>query len=422
VYLSSLQAPSERTLLLNTPFKATYVPPRNGRPGYILWLANQTLQARAFDAASGQWTGDPVAIADGIAVTDSSLSSVAAYWASDSGMLVYSPGPALATVVDPTGEKTGAKPAGWQWTRRLTWWTKDGTHLGDAAPEGPMNAIAISPDQSRVAITRLNMTGTQRRGAIWVWDLKRQMESRVTFSQKTDENPVWSPDGRQLVFSSSRNGSFYQLYRQDASGAGEAERLLQIEKHADPLDWSPDGRYVVYREMNKGTGWDLMLLPLHGDRTPIPLLQSPHSDSDARFSPDGRWLAYHSFLNGQSMEVFVQAFSGDGEIGLTGSRLQVSNGGAAPLWVNGGRELYYNRVVQKTWTRDMMAVAVTLTPQLSAEAPRLLVSADLADGIHTKAATADGSRLLLVLDAQDPTHTTTPRLTVVTDWQARLAR
>ena len=127
-------------------------------------------------------------------------------------------------------------------------------------------------------------------------------------------------------------------------------------------------------------------------------------------------------LNGQSMEVFVQAFSGDDKIALTGSQLQVSDGGAAPVWVNGGRELYYNRVVQKVWTGDMMAVAVTLTPRLSAEVPRRLLSADLADGIHTKVATADGSRLLLVLDAQDPTHTTAPRLTVVTDWQARLPR
>ena len=109
----------------------------------------------------------------------------------------------------------------------------------------------------------------------------------------------------------------------------------------DPLDWSPDGRYLVYREMNRGTGWDLMLLPLQGDREPITLLQTPESDSDARFSPDGRWLAYHSRLNGSTIEVYVQAFSGDGTIGLTGSRIQISNnGGGQPLWKRDGRELY----------------------------------------------------------------------------------
>ena len=422
VYLSSLSEPSKRRLLLNTSHKATYVPPRGGRPGYILWLVNQTLQARAFDAGSGDWAGDPLSIADGVSLTDNVESPAAAYWASDSGMLVYSPGPGLTTIIDPTGERTAAKPAGWQWNRRLAWYGKDGKPLGDAAPEGPMNAIAISPDQNRVAITRITVSGTVRRGAIWVWDFSRKMETRVTFSHKTDENPVWSPDGRQIAFSSSRDGSFYQLYRQDASGAGEAERLTNVERHHDPLDWSPDGRYLIYREMNKATGWDLMLLPLYGDRTPIPLLQSPHSDSDARFSPDGRWVAYHSFLNGQSFEVFVQAFSGDGEIGLTGSRLQVSNGGAVPLWVAGGRELYYQRVVQKAWTREMMAVTLTASPGLAAAAPRLLLDADLAEGIHTKAVSADGRRLLLVLDPRDAPQTYVPRLIVVTDWQARLAR
>jgi len=109
------------------------------------------------------------------------------------------------------------------------------------------------------------------------------------------------------------------------------------------------------------------------------------------------------------------------DIGLTGSHLQVSDGGVAPVWVAGGRELYYTRVVQKASTRELMAVALTFAP-LAADAPRRLLTADLADGIHTKAATADGSRVLLVLDPQDASQTPAPRLTVVTGWQARLPR
>ncbi len=71
----------------------------------------------------------------------------------------------------------------------------------------------------------------------------------------------------------------------------------------------------------------------------------------------------------------------------------------------------------------MMAVSLTFSPQLKASRPRELVSADMADGIHTKAATADGTRLLLVLNTPDTDDTPyVPRLTVVTDWQARLRR
>ena len=89
---------------------------------------------------------------------------------------------------------------------------------------------------------------------------------------------------------------------------------MNVRRHMDPLDWSPDGRYLVYRESNRETGWDLMLLPLAGERKPITLLQTRQSDSDARFSPDGRWLAYRSRMSG-TLEVYVQAFSGDGTIG-----------------------------------------------------------------------------------------------------------
>ena len=182
----------------------------------------------------------------------------------------------------------------------------------------------------------------------------------------------------------------------------------------DPLDWSPDGRYIVYRQMNPKTGWDLMLLPVKGDRKPMLLLQTPESDSDARFSPDGKWLAYHSLMNGRSPEVYLQAFSGDGNVGLTGPRLQISDGGGGPLWRSDGREVYYQKVVQKAGAPVMMAAGLTLSPELKAERPRELFAADISDGLHTKDVTKDGGRFLVVLKSRDKPQP--PRLAVVTDW------
>ena len=277
VYASSLRDPSQRTLIINTEAKATYVPPRRGLPGYLLWVEKGTLQARPFDAERLQWLGEPVSVADGVALTPTSPVR-AAYWVSEAGMLLYSP------------------PLPGVRNLPLVWYSRSGQSLGDAGPEAPYNAIAIAPDQERAALTRyvsVPRTGAQN-GNIWTWEFNRKVESRITFGDKTDENPVWSPDGRQLAFSSNRDGSHYQIYKQDASGAGSVERLTNAPRHMDPLDWSPDGRYIVFRQMNPGTGWDLMLLPLAGDRKPVTLLQTPESDSDARFSPDGRWLAYHS--------------------------------------------------------------------------------------------------------------------------------
>jgi Tol biopolymer transport system component len=396
VYASSLSDPSQRTRILNTDGKAVYVAPRGSRPGHLLWLEGQTLHARPFDAERLQWTGEPIALAEGVALVQARPAR-AAFWASDAGLLLYSTAPPQVRKLP------------------LVWFDKERPQPEDVAPEGPYNAIRISPDGERVALTLLGVPGTAApNGDIWVWDLHRRTNTRLTFGPKTDENPVWSPDGQRIAFSSNRDGKFYQLYWKDSSGAGEEERLTVGEQHMDPLDWSPDGRYIVYRQMNPKTGWDLMLLPVKGDRKPVLLLQTPESDSDARFSPDGKWLAYHSLLNGRSLEVYLQAFSGDGTIGLTGRRLQISDGGGGPLWRSDGSEVFYQKAVQKSMVPTMMAAAVTLSPELKAGRPRELFAAEIADGLHTKDVSKDGGRFLVVLKSRDKPQP--PRLAVVTDW------
>ena len=126
VFATSLTNPAERTLILNTGAKAVHVAPRNHRPGYLLWMEGQTLRARPFDADSLQWKGDPISLAEGVATTPRR----AAFWISGNGLLLYARGPAL----DPK--------------LPLVWFGTDGKPLGDAAPEGPYNAISISPTSS----------------------------------------------------------------------------------------------------------------------------------------------------------------------------------------------------------------------------------------------------------------------------------
>jgi len=114
----------------------------------------------------------------------------------------------------------------------------------------------------------------------------------------------------------------------------------------------------------------------------------------------------------------VQAFSGDGTIGLTGSRLQISHGGMGPLWGPRGSEVYYQKVVGVTTTPKLMAVPITYSPRLEAQAPRELLTAEMHDGLHTKAVTADGNKFLVVLKSREKPPVV--RLIAVTDWQGRL--
>jgi serine/threonine protein kinase len=405
VYVSSLSRPDQRTLLLNTAAKAMYVPRSGGAGGHLLWITDQTLQARPFNADSLTFDGGPTAIAEGLSFSDLSTQMYslerAAFWASATGLLVYAP------AVVPSYAKLP-----------VSWVDRNGRIVGDAVPEGPYNAIAISPDQHQLALTRRGIPrSAEPNGDLWLWNVERETMTRATFHPATEENPVWSPDGQQIAFSANRDGTYYQVYRRSASGTGDDERLTNVSAHTDPLAWSPDGRFVVYRQMNRGTGWDLMALPLDRRREPIVLLQTPESDSDARFSADGRFLLYHSRLNGRTIEVYLQALRGDANIGLVGERLQVSNnGGAAPLWRRDGREVYYHSLDGK-----IMAVNVQLAPAPRVERPRELFQANMvANRLHAWDVTADGQRFLMVLNARstpEPLH-----LNVVTNWQRRLEK
>ena len=70
VYASSLSRPDQRTLLLNTSARATYVSGAGGAAGHLLWMAEQTLLAREFNPESLAFVGVPIPVAQSIAFSE----------------------------------------------------------------------------------------------------------------------------------------------------------------------------------------------------------------------------------------------------------------------------------------------------------------------------------------------------------------
>src|SRR5262249_41085338 len=144
---------------------------------------------------------------------------------------------------------------------------------------------------------------------LWLIELERGISTRFTFDPSDDFAPVWSPDGRSIVFASNRENAYYQLYRKMSSGAGKEDLLLRTENIPYSSDWSPDGRFLLYHELNPKTKLDMWVLPdpggTPGDKKPVPFLQTNFNEYHGAFSPDGKWIAYQSDESGK-YEVYVQ--------------------------------------------------------------------------------------------------------------------
>lgn len=257
---------------------------------------------------------------------------------------------------------------------------------------GEFSTPQLSPLGSRLAVTR-----QMGRLQIWLDDLERGTEERLT-AEGENLWPVWSPDGRSIVFSSQRDGAF-NLYRQEARGDASAERLTSSENVQFPGSWSPDGKQIAYAEFHPERRWDVWLLPLDGERKPVPFLQSPFDEFRPTFSPDGSLLAYVSNESGRwdesgRWEVFVRPLR------QPALRVQASTGGGGdPAWSPDGRRLYFRQ------GERLLSVAVEPLPELSAGEPRLELGGlhlpELSDMLPTYALERGGGVLALRLAEPD---------------------
>jgi eukaryotic-like serine/threonine-protein kinase len=382
VYSGSLDRPQEHVQILRTDAKALYTQPNTGRSGYLLWLREQTLLAQRFDAGKLRLEGDPAPVAEGVGVNNLRRG---AFWTSDSGLLVY---------------RTGGVGR-----RKLVWMNRDGKGIEQAGQPDFYGSVQLSPDAKKVAFGRIDPTGAVEN--IWLLEFARSATSRLTFGQKQDSTPLWSPDGRQIVFHSNRGG-VYQMYRKDSGGGRQEEQLTEGPMNKFPSDWSRNGKYLLYDQVDPATGADLWALPLEAPRKPVLVLQTPFAEMRAQFSPDGKWIAYESNESGRS-EIYVRAFPSS-----TG-QWQISNqGGTSARWRGDGKELFYLSPDGK-----MMAVGIrTSAASVEADPPRELFGASLSGLYFSYDITSDGRRFLLV-EPPEAQGGIAP-LTVVLNWQAGL--
>jgi serine/threonine-protein kinase len=249
---------------------------------------------------------------------------------------------------------------------------------------------------------------------IWVWELTRQTLTRFTFDPSQDIYPLWTPDGRRIVFASNPAAA-HNLFAQSADGTGEVERLTESPYQQFPYAFSPDGRRLLLRQQNPSTGIDLHILALEGQRANEALLATPFSESNGELSSDGRWLAYQSNESGQD-EIYVRPFPD-----VNAGRWQVSTGGGSrPLWARDGRELFY---LAGDGRLTGVAVETSNSTFTTGNPVRLLERAYLSPAPgRTYDVSPDGQRFLMIKEVGSDEGGATSELVVVLNWFEELKR
>ncbi|MGH8249059.1 MAG: hypothetical protein ACREUU_21845, partial [Gammaproteobacteria bacterium] len=331
--LNSYENASIDAVTLNTGARKTiwrggyfgrYLPTRGDR-GHLIYLHKGVLFGVGFDPERLELEGTPAPMVEDIA--SDPTSGGGQFDISATGTLVYLEG-------------SGSK----------SWTMVSLDAAGKTGPLLPKPAMyyspRFSPDGRRLAFALEAENGSD----IYVHDFASQVTSRLTFTQMGNIEPVWTPDGKHLVYRSLRKTSMFWVR---ADGGGEPQRLRESYEEIQGCSFSPDGRQLAYQERNRETGLDVMILPLDlsdpnhpRPGPPQPLVASPASERYPAFSPDGRWIAYQSDESG-NVEVYVR------RVPEPGGKWQISiGGGTMPMWSRKG-ELFYqapdNRIMAVTY-------------------------------------------------------------------------
>ena len=275
-------------------------------PGHLLTLRQGALQAYAFDERAGRVAGEPTVVATGLPPAAAGVFST-----SDTGVLAYRAGAAQL--------------------RQLAWVDRQGRVVDTVgAPDSDAaSSPELSPDGRSIAVFR------QRGGDndVWVIELARKLERRLTTASPANSHPLWDPDTKHIVYSRLAGGG--GPIRQPLSG-GPPEPLFGAAADGQAVSWTRDRRYVLLRRERAGTG-DLVALSTDPSLKEVAVAASPHDETEGQFSPDGRWVAFVSNESGRP-EAFVQSFPA-GE-----ARTQVSTqGGTQVRWADDGRKSSMSR-------------------------------------------------------------------------------
>lgn len=232
----------------------------------------------------------------------------------------------------------GQQPTAEDMPQEMIWVDRTGKILGRVgAVQNSIFHPEIAPDGKSIVVSARDGEVNDR--DIWIHDVAAGTKTLFASAKGNDNFPIWSPDGKSIIFNSSRTGE-YELYRKQL-GSTEPEVLIRKMPAAQyPRSWSPNGRWLLFTQADRKR--DVMLWQMD-EGEPIDIFGHQKAWTEVgRFSPNGRYIAYVSNLDGP-FEVYVSPTREPKRFWKVSRPLSMgwAGGGGQPRWRADGKELFY---------------------------------------------------------------------------------
>lgn len=198
----------------------------------------------------------------------------------------------------------------------------------------------ISPDGRQIVFCSTRITDTNPEGdlEIFVMDADGSNATQLTFNGTgiNDAWPRWSPNGKQIAFHSNVDGNF-EIYIINSDGT-DLTRVTTYSGLEQFPEWAPNGKQLVIRRDT-----DIYLIDTDG-ANPIQLTNDAAVDQMASFSPSGKLIAFMSAREGYC-SVFVMGLDGSDQTNLTPKPDGIPNNqfcSRAPAWARNGQQIYFS--------------------------------------------------------------------------------
>ncbi len=279
--------------------------------GYILYYKQNSVLMQPFDVGSLTLAGDPAPIVENVLY--SRPRSKGAFSVSQNGRMLY-----LGT------SKT---------SNEMAIFTMDGVVQSRIKINSPPTVATFSPDGKFYAVDIYDEAA--KNTDLWIHDIVRNSDTRLTFDKRLELVPVWSQDASKIYFSSNKSGVF-NIFEKNSNGTGEESLVYESKSPSYATDISQDGTKLLLSVQTQGIQkWDIGIFDLTTKKY-LPLLTSEFNEWVGTFSPDGKWYTYMSNETGR-FEIYIRPTDG------SPSKWQVStNGGENPRWCSNGKEILYH--------------------------------------------------------------------------------